>query len=193
MRISMLSAAIVATLFTTGCGACGELAAEKITEKALGAAGVELDTKAGTVKVTSKDGADMIHVEGEGENATVTLKGRDGEFRFHASGATRLPDGFPFAIAARSKVQGSASSRTETENTFLVSIASEGAVEEVAAFYKQELESKGLKVERTDVDLDGKKFVTLGAKSAKREATVSISTPDEGEGSFAQFSVRDAK
>jgi major membrane immunogen (membrane-anchored lipoprotein) len=194
MRISMLSAAVAATLFTTGCfGACSEMAAEAITEKALGVQDIDVDAEKGTITIKGKDG-ELIHAAGDGEDSTVTIKGKDGEvMEYNAGNGGKLPKGFPFAVADGSKVQGSASSSTGTEQTFMVSLAGDGAVDELAAFYVKELESKGLKVERTDVNVDGKQFVTLGGKVEGREVSVAISSADEGGGTFTQFSVRDSK
>lgn len=195
MRTSILSAAIATTLFTAGCfGGCGEMAAEKLTEKAIGAAiggaDVDVDADSGEVTIKGKDG-EVVHMKSAGENATVTIKGKDGEYRYDSAGGGKVPDGFPLAVASGAKVQGSVSSSNDEERTYMVTLASDAAVDEVAAFYKRELEAKGLKVERTDVDMDGKKFVTLGGRAEKREASVTVSSADEGAGCLTQISVRD--
>lgn len=193
MRNIVLPAAIAATLFTTGCGGCAESATETILAKAVGASDVDVDAKSGTVTIKGKDG-EVVHMVAEGDDAaTLTIKGKDGEYHMNTGGAGKVPEDFPLAVHAGSKVQGSASSSNDEERTFMLSLVSEAAVDEIAAFYKKELEARGLKVERTDVATDGRKFVTLGGRSEKREASVAISSGDEGDGTFTQISVRDRK
>ncbi|WP_373046674.1 hypothetical protein [Vulgatibacter sp.] len=188
MRTSIVLAALAAS-FLTGCGACAELA----TEQAMKAAGVDadIDEKGGKITFRGENG-ETVEVNAEGDEGTVTIKGKDGELRFDGGGEGKLPDGFPFALAAGSKIQGSASMKNATERTFMASLQNDGDIEALAAHYKRELESKGLAVERTDMDMNGQKFVTLAGRAEGREASVAISSTEE-DGLATQISVREGK
>ena len=188
MRI-FLGAAVAATLFATGCSACGEKAAEMITAKALGVDSIDVDSKTGAVKIKGKDGEE-IRMAGDGDQGTFVIKSKDGEFHLDSGGGGKVPEGFPFALAKGAKIQGSASQKKGDSRSFFLSHLSADDVETVAAFYEKELSSKGLEIERNEMELNGKKMITLGARTEKREATVSVSDMGE-EGVTATISVQD--
>ncbi len=193
MRTSILTAVFATSLLTTGCfGACGEMAAEAITEKALGVADIDVDEKTGSVTIKGKDG-EVVHMAAEGDNSKLTFKGKDGIIEYNAGHDQKLPLGFPFEVVKGSRVQGSATTSDGKQVSYMLSLASESAVDEAAAFYEKELKAKGIEVQRTDMNVDGKQFVTLGGKAEDREATLAISTGEEGQGSLTQFSVRTPK
>lgn len=186
---SMLAAALLtASLFTTGCGACAELA----TEKALSAAGVDVDLDGETVKIKGKDGEEIEFAGGDGKSGTLTVKGKDGEFKFHGDSDGKVPDGFPIELAKGGKVEGSVSGSTSRERTFIVTVRHEGSaklIDELSDFYGSQLKKKGFEVEQTSVDSDGSRFVMLNGKAEKGGTSVTLSSGEDG--IVAQISVRE--
>jgi hypothetical protein len=188
MRSTIVIAICTASLFTAGCGACAEFA----TEKALSAAGVDVDLDGNNIKIKGKDGEEIEFAGGDGDDGSVTIKGKDGVVNINTDGKGKLPDDFPFAVAKGARVQGSASVNNAKELTFMASLLSDGEVADLAQFYAAELESKGFKVERSDLDMNGQKFVTLAGKAERREAVISLNVM-EGEGIATQISFSQKK
>jgi len=189
MNGRLLSAVLATSLPLAGCGACVEFATEKALEKA----GVEIDEAGQRITIKGKDG-EVIELSGAGESGTVHVRGKDGEeVAFAAEGEGKLPKDFPFAVADGAKVQGSASvNDARTRSVLATLVHTEGDAEKLVAFYLAELEKKGFEVERAEVEVDGKKLVTLTGKDGTRKAAVTIHHGGD-EGWFTQISYREPK
>lgn len=191
MRGSILTAVLSASLLATGCGAC----TEKLAEKALEQAGVKVEGDTvtlrgkdgeeirisgneGTVVVKGKDGEEAVFAE---QGGTVRIKSAEGEFEMATQGQAKIPDGFPLAVADGVDVASAASSKSDRERSYFVTLQSAKGVDDLASFYERELKDKGLKVERNEMQFDNVRMVSFRGEKDQTEATVIVrSEGDEG-------------
>lgn len=145
-----------------GCGV-GDKIAEKAVEKAIEeATGAKVEQKNDTVTITTKDGQ-------------VSLGGESG----------KLPDGFPLPAYPGAKIISSATSTEQGVKHYLVSLTSEKPAKEITAYYEQELQKKGMTLEKTDISDDSSTTVLLNGKAGQDDASVQIVDGDSiGEKGF---------
>jgi len=184
-----IAAVLTATLFATGCGACAEFA----TEKALSSAGIDVDLDGQKIKIKGKDGEEL-ELDASNDKGTLTVKGKEGEFKFAAEGDGKVPEGFPIELAKGGKVEGSVTGSTGKEKTFLVTVRYDGGakrVDELSKYFQEQLEKKGYQVERSSVDTDGSRFVMLNGKAERGGTSVTVSSGAGEDAVTAQISVRE--
>lgn len=153
---------------------CGKVA-ETVVEKA---AGVEVDqsgntvtikTKEGTITSTGSGGSGTVVVTNEkGEKAVMTgdgekmrIEGPQGVIEY--GGGDKAPAGFPLSVLGSAKITGSSHQQADGKEHFMLMLQTDQAPLAVADHYAKELEGKGFKLERTQVNAGGQNMASVSA------------------------------
>jgi len=135
------------------------------------------DVKNGKFSFETEEGKTEIQTGGSGQDATVRIKGPDGEMTM--GGNVKLPAWLPaypgaeatgsFGVQSAEKGQGGT-----------VAYKTSDSVEKVAAFYESALRGAGITVTRNSMRTSDSHVITLEGKDAseRREAGVTISAQD---------------
>jgi hypothetical protein len=135
------------------------------------------DVKNGKFSFETEEGKTEIQTGGSGQDATVRVKGPDGEMTM--GGNVKMPAWLPAYPGA--EVTGSFGVRSAKEGqSGTVAFKTSDPIEKVAAFYDAALRGAGITVTRHSMQSEGSIIVTLGGKDARdqREAGVTISAQD---------------
>jgi len=150
----VLSVALVAAMFATvGCDAIAKKAVE-------GATGISVD---------------------EGDDS-VTIKGDDGSETTINSGEGKLADDFPDSIPVYDgTIVDSAGMTANGASTWTASITTNDSVDDVKAWYKDELEAEGWKItfDMDSNDSSGDRTVAYSAEKDDLALTVTISVGED--------------
>lgn len=188
MSSRALIVVFASSLLLGGCGACVEAATQAAIEKATG---VEVDKDGERITFKGKDG-EKIEFQADGKTGSLRMQGKEGTVEFNADGEGKLPSGFPLSVASGAKVEGSLSTNTDKERTYIATLRHQGDIQKVSAFYQRELESKGFDVERAEMEFNGRRSITLSGKADARQASVTLHSDDE-DGFLTQISWREPK
>lgn len=180
---AMLVLALLAALPLAGCGSresAQDEAAAKMVERAARAQGeevdVEIDSRGGTFRATTKEGTFEMTVDG----GTFQATGEDGTVEYSADGGTRLPDGFPADVPVFEGLNLIMSQGSSTDQEYLVMGQTGQPVAEVARFYKETLAGQGWTAGDTQqMNMGGMQMENLTFSKGERELTVSIVRQDE--------------
>jgi len=135
------------------------------------------DVKNGKFSFETEEGKTEIQTGGSGQDATVRIKGPDGEMTM--GGTVKLPAWLPaypgaeatgsFGVQSAEKGQGGT-----------VAFKTSDSVDKVAAFYENALKGAGIAVSQNSMRTSDSHVITLGGKDAseRREAGVTISVQD---------------
>jgi hypothetical protein len=133
------------------------------------------DVKKG--KITFQDdesGKVEIQAQGEGENASINIKGVDGSVTVGTN--TKLPDWLPNYPGA--KDIGNYGLDTKEGNAANFYFKTDDPVEKVLSFYEEKLKAAGLEVERQGQELGSSFMLTAKDAEEKRTATVTAGRQD---------------
>ncbi|CAI6084037.1 hypothetical protein [Cohnella sp. JJ-181] len=151
------SLSILLALALTTASGCGqgdkssENAAEKLIEQS---SGVKVKEDGNGVSISSDKGEVLLNGE-----------------------AKELPEGFPLSVSPGSKIESSMVTDAEEGKNYIVALTSDTSINELAEFYENALEEKGITPERTDLqedEGDGLNSVFLNGKSDSLNVTVQI-------------------
>ncbi|MCX6636434.1 MAG: hypothetical protein NT090_15350 [Acidobacteria bacterium] len=135
------------------------------------------DVKNGKFSFETEEGKTEIQTGGSGQEATVRVKGPDGEMTM--GGNVKLPAWLPAYPGAEATGSfGVQSSREGQGGT--AAFKTSDSVEKVAAFYESALNGAGITVTRNSMRTSDSHVVTLEGKDAReqREAGVTIAAQD---------------
>lgn len=153
MLLSLL--ALLALVALVGCGLTDrviESATEKAFEKATG-----------------------ISVEEDKDGGTVTIKGQDGQELTISDTEGKLVDDFPLPLYPGATVTTSGTVKNGDQVTYTADIAFEGDMAEVADFYQQALEDRGItEVGRMESTGEGEDSVVLMGESDTESGWITI-------------------
>lgn len=133
-------------LAVAGCGKVADKAASVAVEKAIEAqAGKDVqasvDTKAGTLKIASKDGSEQVSVVTADGKATVSSQ--DGTVSTVVGEEAKVPESFPKDIPVYAGIKVIAASEDAKDKTFMIQAETQDALDAVSGFYAKELAGKG--------------------------------------------------
>ena len=139
------------------------------------------DIEEGKLTFETKDGTTTFDGSSSGEGGTLKVtndKGEETVFGTTAGAPKNLPSWVPLYTGA--KIEGSYDATTAEGRNAMFTVSSSDSVDQVAEFYKSQLEGAGLKVERSSYETDGQKTIMLvgTTEDEKRTANVTVSTGD---------------
>ena len=139
------------------------------------------DIQDGKLTVTTKEGTTTIDGSSSGENGGITVTNDKGEKATFTAGTDvtkNLPSWLP--TYAGGQIQGAYDATTAEGRNAMFTVSTSDSVDQVAAFYKSQLEAAGLKVEQSSFEANGQKSIILAGKTDddKRNANVTIGTSD---------------
>jgi uncharacterized protein YfiM (DUF2279 family) len=139
------------------------------------------DIEEGKLTFETKDGTTTIDGTSAAEGGGIKVtdaQGQESTFTAGAGAPKNLPSWLP--VYAGAKVEGSYDATTAEGRNAMFTVTSSDSVDQVAEFYKSQLEGAGLKVERSSYETDGQKTIMLvgTTEDEKRTANVTISTGD---------------
>jgi hypothetical protein len=133
------------------------------------------EAKNGKIVFQSDDDQSVeIQTQGEGDNASVQVRGPDGTMRAGA-GAAQLPDWMPAYPGARNT--GSFGFSANSGKSGTVSFETSDSLDNVVSFYEKALKRNGFAVQKTSMQHpEGAMVILAGnAEAANRNATATIS------------------
>lgn len=135
------------------------------------------DVKNGKFSFETEEGKTEIQTGGSGQDATVRVKGPDGEMIM--GGNVKLPAWLPAYPGAETTGSFGVQSAKEGQGG-TVAFKTSDSVDKVAAFYESALKGAGITVTRNSMQTGDSNVVTLVGKGAsdRREAGVTISAQD---------------
>jgi len=141
------------------------------------------DIKEGKLTFTTKDGTTTLDGSSTGDGGTLKVTNEKGEQAVLSAGAgapKNLPSWVP--VYGGAKVEGSYDATTAEGRNAMFTVTSGDSVDQVAEFYQSQLESAGLKVERSSYETAGNKTVILAGTTDgdKRMANIIVTT-NEGQ------------
>ncbi|HEX5715877.1 MAG TPA: hypothetical protein VF179_06940 [Thermoanaerobaculia bacterium] len=141
------------------------------------------DIEEGKLTFETKDGTTTFDGSSSGESGTLKVtneKGEEAVFGTSAGAPKNLPSWVP--VYGGATVQGSYDATTAEGRNSMFTVTSSDSVDQVAEFYKSQLEGAGLKVERNSYETAGNKAIVLVGKTDddKRTASVTVSS-NEGQ------------
>jgi hypothetical protein len=141
------------------------------------------DIQDGKLTFETKDGTTTIDGSSASEGGQLKVTNEKGEEAVFSAGAgapKNLPSWLP--VYAGAAVQGAYDATTAEGRNAMFTVVADDSVDQVADFYKSQLEGAGLKVERSSYETSGSKTIMLAGKTDddKRTASVTISTGDGG-------------
>ncbi len=130
------------------------------------------DAKNGKITFEDEAGGKVeIQAQGEGDKASIEVKGPEGTMKIGAGAA--LPDWLPAYPGA--EATGSFGMRAEEGNAGSYSFQTGDAVEKVAVFYEQTLRKAGFEVQRAMTQTQGSEsMIILSADHADSQRTATI-------------------
>jgi len=139
------------------------------------------DIEDGKLTFTTKEGTTTIDGSSTKEGGTIQVTNEKGEQAvFGATGGApkNLPSWVPTYAGAT--IEGSYEATTAEGRNATFTLKSADSVDQVAEFYKSELEGDGLKVERSSYETNGQKTIMLVGKTDddKRNVTVTVSNSE---------------
>ena len=139
------------------------------------------DIQDGKLTFTTKDGTTTIDGSSTEEGGTIKMtneKGEEAVIGATAGAPKNLPSWVPTYAGAT--IEGSYDATTAEGRNAMFTLKSTDSVDQVAEFYKAQLEGAGLKVERSSYETDGQKTIMLvgTTEDQKRTANVTVSTGD---------------
>lgn len=139
------------------------------------------DIEEGKLTFTTKEGTTTIDGSSSEEGGTLKVtneKGEEAVFGTSSGAPKNLPSWVPVYTGA--KVEGSYDATTAEGRNAMFTVSSSDSVDQVAEFYKSQLEGAGLKVERSSYETAGSKTIMIAGKTDddKRTASVTVSTGD---------------
>jgi hypothetical protein len=172
--------AALTTCLITSCGACDKAPKSKQTANA---------NKASPNPAPDKAGASAKPAKAQME--TTTFKNEQGTFNM----GQKIPDGFPLEVVDGATVlQGMNIDTAKQGKNFVVSLhAEKTSVEDATAFYKKQLEGKGLTVETMDTNAAGTKITVLSGRKDGVEAGVQVMKQKGKDGAMITVSYRTSK
>jgi hypothetical protein len=139
------------------------------------------DVKSGKIVFQDDQGQTVeMNAKGEGENASVEIRGPKGSMRI-GEGAGKLPDWLPGYPG--SEATGRVAFQDEEANGGSITFTTGDSVDRVASFYEETLKSRGFEVNRIASGTTAQSGPTmLVAKDPTSERTAQITIAGSGEG-----------
>lgn len=139
------------------------------------------DIEEGKLTFTTKEGTTTLDGSSVGEGGTLKVtdaQGQEATFSAGAGEPKNLPSWLP--VYSGAKIEGSYDATTAEGRNAMFTATTGDSVDQVAEFYKAQLEGAGLKVERSSYETNGQKTIMLvgTTEDEKRTANVTISTGD---------------
>lgn len=139
------------------------------------------DIEEGKLTFTTKEGTTTFDGSSTGDGGTLkvtTDKGEEAVFGATAGAPKDLPSWLP--VYAGGTVEGAYNATTAEGRSAMFTVTTGDSVDQVAAFYKSQLEAGGLKVEQSSFESNGQKTIMLVGQGEgdKRSVNVTIAPGD---------------
>lgn len=139
------------------------------------------DIEEGKLTFTTKDGTTTFDGSSSGEGGGIKVtddKGQETVFSAGAGAPKNLPSWVP--VYGGAKIEGSYDATTAEGRNAMFTVTSADSVDQVAEFYRSQLEGAGLKVERSSYETEGQKTIMLvgTTEDEKRSANVTVSSSE---------------